>query len=150
LFRDFACWLYILSGSEEFSDFFELFQDVPGEAGNLAADSKYPAERQKINCSMEIFAKSAAGTGSSWPHPWLFHVGVVEPQDVLVGRRADDLDPPAGDLADAGSGAEKRRHEVSALARLVRRWATVEPLVSPAKCQRLIANRIDRGFGPST
>ena len=39
LFRDFACWLYILSGSEEFSDFFELFQYFPGEAGNLAADS---------------------------------------------------------------------------------------------------------------
>ena len=39
LFLDVACWLYILSGSEEFSDFFELFQDVPGEAGNLAADS---------------------------------------------------------------------------------------------------------------
>ncbi len=105
LFRDFACWLYILSGSEEFSDFFELFQDVPGEAGKLAADSKYPAERQKINCSMKVFAKSAAGTGSNWPHPRLLDVRVVQPQDVFVGRRADDLDPLAGDLADAGSGA---------------------------------------------
>ena len=96
---------------------------------------------------MEIFAKSAVGTGSNWTHPRLLDVRVVQPQDVLARRRADDLDPLAGDLADAGSGAKKRRNEISALARLVRRWTAVEPLVGPAKCQRLVSNCIDRGFG---
>jgi len=49
----------------------------------------------------------------SHDHPRLLHIRVVEPQDVLVRRRADDLDPLAGDLADASSGAAHGGHEIA-------------------------------------